>query len=111
MDGIVSFSATPLKVATYIGFTVALLAVVGIAWAIYVRLATKNWVQGWTTILIAIMFFSGVQLMTIGIIGEYVGRIHRESKQRPLYILKDRIGYDPADEIIAEIDMAGSKTP
>jgi glycosyltransferase involved in cell wall biosynthesis len=109
MDGIVSFSAVPLKVATYFGFIVALLSVIGIAYVIYIRMMTNNWVQGWTTILIAIMFFSGVQLMTIGIIGEYVGRIHRESKQRPLYILKERIGYDVADEIVAEIDMAVTK--
>jgi polyisoprenyl-phosphate glycosyltransferase len=109
MDGIVSFSATPLKVATYFGFIVALLSVIGIAYVIYIRVLTNNWVQGWTTILIAIMFFSGVQLMTIGIIGEYVGRIHKESKQRPLYILKDRIGYDAADELIAEMDITANK--
>jgi dolichol-phosphate mannosyltransferase len=93
MDGIVSFSATPLKVATYLGFLTAFLSLVGIVYVIFVRLRTNNWVPGWTTTIIAIMFFSGVQLITVGIIGEYVARIHRESKHRPLYILKEKIGY------------------
>jgi dolichol-phosphate mannosyltransferase len=94
MDGIVSFSATPLKVATWFGFFTAFLSLIGIIYVIYIRLRSNNWVAGWATTIIAIMFFSGVQLITVGIIGEYVGRIHRESKQRPLYILKDKIGYE-----------------
>jgi len=97
MDGIVSFSATPLKVATYLGFLTAFLSLVGIVYVIFVRLRTNNWVPGWTTTIIAIMFFSGVQLITVGIIGEYVARIHRESKHRPLYILKEKIGYGPSN--------------
>lgn len=97
MDGIVSFSATPLKVATYLGFLTALLSLAGIIYVIFVRLRTNNWVPGWTTTIIAIMFFSGVQLITVGIIGEYVARIHRESKHRPLYILKEKIGYNSSN--------------
>lgn len=107
MDGIVSFSATPLKVATWFGFFVAFLSILSIAYVIYIRLMTNNWVQGWTTILIAVMFFSGVQLITIGIIGEYIGRIHGESKNRPLYILKDRIGFDPTngESVFDELEL------
>jgi glycosyltransferase involved in cell wall biosynthesis len=93
MDGMISFSTAPLKMATYLGFFTALLSIFGIFFVIYIRLATKNWVQGWTTILLAIMFFSGVQLITIGIIGEYIGRVHSQTKNRPLYVIKDIMGF------------------
>ncbi len=93
-DGIVSFSTTPLRAATWLGFAVSALAVLGILYIVYDRLFAKNWVQGWASIVIAILFLGGVQLICLGIIGEYVGRIYGESKRRPLYLVRRRLGFD-----------------
>jgi len=87
MDGILSFSLLPLKLATTVGFLASGLALAGIVYAITLRLFTDIWVSGWTTLLIAVLFLGGVQLICLGIIGEYVGRNYFESKKRPLYLL------------------------
>ena len=92
-DGIVSFSIVPLRVATYLGFTVSGIAVVGILAALYARLFEKDWVRGWTSLVIALLFLGGVQLICLGIIGEYIGRIYGESKRRPLYLVRERLGF------------------
>ena len=63
----------------------------------FLRLYTSNWVEGWTALMIAILFIGGVQLICLGILGEYVGRIYNESKRRPLYIIKKQIGFDEFD--------------
>lgn len=57
------------------------------------RLFTDIWVEGWTAIMLAILFIGGVQLISIGILGEYIGRIYNESKQRPLYVVQEYIGF------------------
>jgi glycosyltransferase involved in cell wall biosynthesis len=92
-DGIFSFSTTPLRIATWLGFAVSGLAVIGILITLYARLFEKNWVQGWASLAIAILFLGGVQLICMGIIGEYVGRIYGESKRRPLYLVRERLGF------------------
>jgi polyisoprenyl-phosphate glycosyltransferase len=92
-DGIVSFSTTPLRIATCLGLFVSALALVGILLTAYSRLFGRNWVQGWASILVAVLFLGGVQLVCMGIIGEYVGRIYAESKHRPLYIVRERLGF------------------
>ena len=93
LDGITSFSTTPLRLATWTGFGSAALALVLALWALGVRLLTDAWVPGWAAIFIAILFMGGVQLLCIGIIGEYVGRIYSEVKRRPLYVVADRLGF------------------
>jgi polyisoprenyl-phosphate glycosyltransferase len=93
-DGIVSFSTVPLRLATYLGFLVSGIAVVGILVALYARLFARDWVQGWTSIVIAVLFLGGVQLICLGIIGEYVGRIYGEAKRRPLYFVRELIGFE-----------------
>ncbi len=97
-DGIVSFSTTPLRVATWLGFAVSAFAVFGILLTLYARLFGKNWVQGWASLVIAILFLGGVQLICLGIIGEYVGRIYGESKRRPLYLIQERLGFAESGE-------------
>lgn len=92
LDGILSFSTKPLRIALMMGILSALLALGGIGYAFYIRLFTHTWVEGWAGILCSILFLGGVQLITIGILGEYVGRIYAEGKHRPLYFVDELIG-------------------
>lgn len=95
LDGIVSFSIKPLKIATFIGVLCSIFGFFGISYALYVRffLSHEYWVTGWTTLIVGVMFFGGVQLMTIGIIGEYIGRIYKEIQNRPQYLIKEKINF------------------
>jgi polyisoprenyl-phosphate glycosyltransferase len=88
-DGIVSFSVVPLRLVTLTGFVSAGLAFLGIVYSLCVRLFTHSWVRGWAISFIGMLFMAGVQLLSLGILGEYIGRIYTESKQRPLYILRN----------------------
>ena len=97
IDGILSL-ALPLRLATYGGFCASGLALLGIACALGLRIFTDIWITGWTLLFSAIVFFGGVQLVFIGIMGEYLGRIYGEVKRRPLYLIKERLGFASADE-------------
>jgi polyisoprenyl-phosphate glycosyltransferase len=94
IDGIVSFSVIPLRVATWTGFLASAVAVLGILFSVFARLFGSGWVKGWTSTVIAVLFLGGVQLVCLGIIGEYVGRIYGETKRRPLYVVQERFGFD-----------------
>ena len=96
-DGIVSFSFFPLHLATWVGFSAAGLAILGIVYAVFIRIFTDTWITGWATLFIVILFLGGVQLMLIGVLGEYLGRIYAEVKRRPLYLVKERLGFTPID--------------
>ncbi|MFA6005449.1 MAG: glycosyltransferase [Patescibacteria group bacterium] len=93
LDGIVSFSVKPLRLATYTGFLASLLGFTGILYALFIRffMPHQYWVTGWTALFVAVLFIGGAQLVTIGIIGEYTGKIYREVQNRPQYLLKDKI--------------------
>ena len=93
MDGITSFSYFPLQVATYVGFVSALLAVLGILATIILRLSGSHAFYGQATTLVSVLFLGGVQLICLGIIGEYLGRIYDEVKGRPLYIVREALGF------------------
>jgi dolichol-phosphate mannosyltransferase len=99
-DALVSFSLAPLRFATVLGFVASLVAVAGIVWALVVY-AIGDTVQGWTTILVAVLFLGGVQLLALGIIGEYLGRVYREAKRRPLYVVERRVGFGGESEAAA----------
>jgi len=95
LDGITSFSYKPLRVATLLGVAVSALAL------LYMVRVVLFWLLGWdqegvnrgyTTLAASILFLGGIQLLTIGVLGEYVGRIYEESKRRPLYIVRSRAG-------------------
>ncbi len=88
-DGILSFSTAPLKIATWAGFLASGFSVIGIIYALALRLFTSVWVPGWTALFISILFLGGLQLISLGIIGEYVGRIYGETKRRPLYFVQE----------------------
>jgi polyisoprenyl-phosphate glycosyltransferase len=89
-DAITSFSNLPLQVATLVGFAVALVAFVGIPLAILMKILGL-YVSGIATVLLFVGLLGGVQLITIGIIGEYLGRVYDEVKRRPLYVVRDRV--------------------
>jgi len=93
-DGIVSFSVKPLRLSTLMGFIFAGLALLAIVYALAMRLFTQRWVTGWTALIIAILFLGGAQLISLGIIGEYVGRLYGEAKQRPLYLVRETLGME-----------------
>ena len=92
-DGILSFSRVPLRLAVYMGFLAAGLALLGIVYALALRLLTDVWVTGWTLLFIGMLFLGGVQLLFLGVMGEYLGRIYGEVKRRPLYLVKERHGF------------------
>ncbi|MTH46882.1 glycosyltransferase family 2 protein [Intestinirhabdus alba] len=90
LEGITSFSTFPLRMWTYIGLLVAGLAFLYGAWMILDTLAFGNPVRGYPSLLVSILFLGGIQLIGIGVLGEYIGRIYIESKKRPKYLLKDK---------------------
>jgi len=92
LDGITSFSVRPLRIATYLGVTAGLLGFVGMIYEIIRKIISpESFVLGWAGIFTAVMFLGGVQLVTIGIIGEYVGKIYTEMQKRPRYLVKEKI--------------------
>ena len=91
LDGIASFSVRPLRIITGVGFFLFLLALVGIVWVGVEKFILGNAVQGWASTMVSIYFIGGIQVMSLGIIGEYVGRTFQESKGRPRYIIDKEI--------------------
>ncbi|HLT44200.1 MAG TPA: glycosyltransferase family 2 protein [Luteimonas sp.] len=89
LEGITSFSTAPLRLATYVGLGAALLAFVYAVWIVAKALLYGDRVAGWPTMMVVILFLGGVQLVALGLIGEYLGRMYEESKQRPLYLVDD----------------------
>ena len=93
-DGLTSFSTVPLRLATYTGVLISALAFFYAFVTVVRTLAFGADVPGFPSILVSVMFFSGIQLIFLGIIGEYVGRIFAEVKERPLYITAEEVGAD-----------------
>ena len=96
--GILSFSAAPLRLATWLGLLASGFAALGIVYVLAVRLLTDAWVAGWAMQSIITLFLGGVQLVVLGVLGEYLGRIYAEVKRRPLYLVLERIGF-PSDAV------------
>jgi glycosyltransferase involved in cell wall biosynthesis len=93
-DGILSFSTKPLQLSIAMGLLSAFFALLGIVYALTLRLFTNIWVEGWTALMIGVLFIGGVQLICTGILGEYIGRIYNEIKRRPLYVVQEYVGFD-----------------
>ena len=97
LEGITSFSVAPLKLATYVGLATALLAFGYGAWIVAKTLLWGDPVAGYPSLMSVVLFLGGIQLMALGLIGEYLGRLYLESKQRPLYLIDQTLGSFGAD--------------
>jgi polyisoprenyl-phosphate glycosyltransferase len=100
LDGITGFTVMPLKVATYLGLAVALFAVVFGAQLVVRTLLFGNPVAGYPSLMAVILFLGGVQLITLGVIGEYLGRVFNETKRRPLYLVERFVPSEMPSEMI-----------
>jgi glycosyltransferase involved in cell wall biosynthesis len=89
LEGITGFSTAPLRAATYVGLLSAAFAFVYGSWIVFKTLAWGDPVAGWPSMMAVVLFLGGMQLMALGVLGEYLGRLYLESKQRPLYLVRD----------------------
>jgi len=105
LDGIASFSSVPLRIATVLGVLAGSAGLLVAGWAVYVRLFTSTAVPGWATIMIAVSLAGSVQLLIMGILGEYISRIYEEVKRRPLYVLEERNDAFATDDRDSEPDI------
>ncbi len=106
LDGLTSFSTAPLRVATWMGYFASAMAFLYLI-SVFVQVALGVTVEGWATIVVAVLFLGGVQLICLGILGEYLGRIFNEVKPRPVYIVEElSAGLEPA-----AIDRARAQAP
>ena len=92
-DAITSFSYKPLKLATYVGVTVSFGGFSYLLVVLYQKLFTDSTITGWASMMAVNLFFNGVVLMMLGIIGEYIGRIYDEAKGRPLYVVREELNF------------------
>jgi glycosyltransferase involved in cell wall biosynthesis len=106
LDGIINFSYRPLQIITYVGMLVALVAILlGVAVFLQYVLDATIWgfnprqSRGWTSLILVLLFSSAVQMISLGILGEYIGRLFEETKRRPIYLLKKRINCEAATGI------------
>ena len=91
IDGITSLSTKPIRIITSFGFVTAILSLIGIIWSV-IAFALGKTVAGWASLVTIIFFFSGIQLLSLGVIGEYIGKIYLETKARPRFIIEKRAG-------------------
>ncbi len=94
LDGVTAFSNVPLQLAMYVGTFTAAASFIGILWTLYARFFAHATIPGWTSIMIVVLFLGGVQLLALGIMGEYLGRVFDEVRGRPLYFVGRSVGFD-----------------
>jgi dolichol-phosphate mannosyltransferase len=107
-SGVISFSAAPLRAALNVGFVVSVLAFVLGIWSIVVKVGGFYHVPGWTSTILVVSFLGGIQLVVLGVIGEYIGSIHDEVKGRPLYVVGDLEGFDAVPSLPPRAVVAAS---
>lgn len=95
VDGLATFSTVPLKISAALGFVVSLVAFIYMAFVLFMTLAYGDEVRGFPTLMVTVLFFAGVQLIFLGIIGAYLGRVYEEVKARPLFLVRDSFGVAP----------------
>jgi dolichol-phosphate mannosyltransferase len=94
LDGVTSFSTVPLRMAVSLGFFIVMICMAVAVYALGARFIFHVTIQGWTSLILVVVFMSGVQLIVLGVLGEYIGRIYEEVKGRPLYVTEEKIGFD-----------------
>ena len=109
IEGITSFSFLPLQLATYLGFLVAIGSVLFALYLMIDTLIYGNPVQGYPSLMVTVLFLGGVQLMTLGGIGEYIGRIYNETKRRPLYFVRESMGFQTGGPPVPEGEIRVGK--
>jgi len=97
-DGIIAFSTKPLKIVMSLGFLSVLVSFGVLAYTILVKLFGQEVEAGWASIMVAITFFSGIQLLGMGIVGEYIARIYDESKNRPIYVVRETVNLSDTEQ-------------
>ena len=99
LDGITSLSIKPIRFITWIGVIVAILSFAGVCWSVFENFTGKT-VSGWSSTVSIICFLGGIQLISLGVIGEYIGKIYLETKARPRYIISERVGMEDKRKLI-----------
>jgi polyisoprenyl-phosphate glycosyltransferase len=107
-QGVTSFSAVPLRVITALGSAISVLSIGLGSWALFVRLFTNETVPGWASIVIPLFFLSGVQLLSLGVIGEYIAKIFVETKRRPHYFVMAQTRADAGAGVEAPLQRTGT---
>lgn len=97
-DAITSFSDKPLKLAGYMGYSISGISFLYLLYVIIRKLAIGDFDSGWASIVAISLFFNGIVLIVLGIMGEYIGRIYDECKNRPLYVIAEKLGFDEKEE-------------
>jgi len=104
LDGIINFSYRPLQLITFMGLSVALAALVLVPVVVFLYFTNTTILgynvkeaRGWTSIVLILLFSSAVQLVSLGILGEYIGRLYEETKQRPIFLVRQRINFQATD--------------
>jgi glycosyltransferase involved in cell wall biosynthesis len=110
LEGITSFTIAPLKVATYLGSVVALVSILYAVVVVYKTVVYGNDVRGYPSLMVAVLFLGGVQLLSIGVLGEYLGRTFNEAKGRPLYFVGEFLRADGAQAAAPERLLGGTRT-
>jgi glycosyltransferase involved in cell wall biosynthesis len=98
LDGVTSFSSLPLKIWSYVGLVISILAFGYALFLALLKLVRGIDVPGYTSLMVVVLFLAGIQLITLGVIGEYLGRIYTEVKHRPLYLLREAYGFDQHED-------------
>ncbi|SNB48121.1 glycosyltransferase family 2 protein [Geobacter sp. DSM 9736] len=110
LDGITSFSDRPLRISSKLGTITTVVAFLAMLYIIVSKFVNpESVIQGWTSLLVVVLFLGGVQLISIGVLGEYIGRIYRETKHRPLYIVEEKVGFVSPAQTVPRDDAAASE--
>jgi dolichol-phosphate mannosyltransferase len=94
IDGITSFSSIPLYISALMGVMVSIIGFIYALFVLYAWVFTDSTIEGWPSMMVVVLFLGGVQLITLGIIGSYLGRIYDEAKRRPTYLVRRKFGFN-----------------
>ncbi len=97
MDAIFAYSYVPVRLASWLGMVTVVFALIVAGWVLYQRLVTHTAITGWTSTMVSYLFIGAVQLICLGILGEYVARIYEEVRRRPLFIVAETVGLEPVE--------------